>query len=482
MKRFLKSVALGLGPAILIVLVIWRIVRHLRIPVQESELDLEFTSASPHVLDSWVFAGDLPPQFIHEGVGPLFHRRYYVDMANVAMSKEELMTKIIKTLNTFTAWEMAVFQKLTNTEEKGFKEGDDFRIHITGPWNGPVRVIDVTPTSFSFITLNHHLEAGEIQFRLIDHPDKPELMRFEIRSWSRSRDRIIDFFYNYVPFVRIGQTRMWVYFCQRVVEVGEGEATDEVHVMTHRVPWHQFRSGTPGDLHPWQQYYPHLQSLRHSSLNFELDKREELIESGGWYVDAYATDLPNEDPGLPEPGGVWEQAKEVLLNYEFPDPDLIKGIYMPDEPLSDRVMLLEAQYLGFTFYFGVRVSAVIDEVRTDPDLGEAQVWGYGYHTLQGHFERGEITFEVWKFIETGKVEFRVKSYSTTAEIRNPFYRIGFALLGRRLQQRFADTALERMQKLVIARLTGEDEDKIERPEIGTVTEETAADLQNSTQE
>jgi hypothetical protein len=77
---------------------------------------------------------------------------------------------------------------------------------------------------------------------------------------------------------------------------------------------------------------------------------------------------------------------------------------------------------------------------------------------------------VWKFLETGKVEFRVKSYSTTAEIRNPFYRIGFALLGRRVQRHFADSSLERMQALVIARLTG-NEDEIERPEVGIVTEE-----------
>ncbi len=450
--------------------VLWRIVRHLSIPVTEVELDLNFTSATPHVLESWVFAGDLPPQFIHHGVGPLFHRRYYIDIADVTMSKEALMTLITKKLNTFTAWEMGIFQKLTNTETEGLTRGDDFRVHITGPWNGPVRVIDVTESSFSFITLNHHMEAGEIQFRLIDHPDKADLVRFEIRSWSRSRDWIVDFFYNRLPFARIGQTRMWVYFCQRVVEVSKGQAVDEVHVMTHRVPWQHFRSNQPGDLNHWQQYYPRLQSLRAAALNFELDKREDFIESGQWRMDAYATDLPDEDPGPPEPGGVWEQAKEVLLNYEFPDPKLIRGIYMPDEPLSSRVMLLEGRYLGFTFYFGVRISRVIDEVRTDPDRGEAQVWGYGYHTLQGHFERGEITFEVWKFLETGKVEFRVKSYSTTAEIRNPFYRIGFALLGRRVQRHFADSSLERMQALVIARLTG-NEDEIERPEVGIVTEE-----------
>ncbi|RZK22513.1 MAG: DUF1990 family protein, partial [Hymenobacter sp.] len=32
------------------------------------------------------------------------------------------------------------------------------------------------------------------------------------------------------------------------------------------------------------------------------------------------------------------------------------------------------------------------------------MWGYGYRTLQGHFERGQIDFSVHKNLTTGAVQ------------------------------------------------------------------------------
>jgi uncharacterized protein (UPF0548 family) len=101
----------------------------------------------------------------------------------------------------------------------------------------------------------------------------------------------------------------------------------------------------------------------------------------------------------------------------------------------------------------VRINRVIDERRVR-DGREEQVWGYSYHTLEGHLERGEITFEVIKRVASGDVSFRIHSFSQTAHIANWFHRIGFRIVGRRLQRRFAEESLLNMQRLVVARLAG----------------------------
>jgi uncharacterized protein (UPF0548 family) len=464
-NKRLALVLLGTGAA----LVAWRLARHLRIPMSATEIDVPFTTASPHKLDARVFAGDTPPQFIRDGVGALFYRRYSVDIAHVRKSKEGLMAEVRLHLNQFSPSEIAIFQK-TSGEKDDMQVGDDYFIHIASPWNGPVRVIEVTPTSFSFITLVGHFEAGEIQFRLIDHPDDPSLLRFEIRSWSRSAGGLVNFFYDKLTIIKNAQTRMWVYFCQHVGEMSGGEVVGKVQVVTHRVPYQRYQQQFPKGLKPWQQYKPRLEYLRRAKLNFDLDKREEYIEANGWRIDHYSADLPDETAGEPHPDGAWEQAKRVLLNYEFPDPALISGIFVPDDPLDQRVMLLEAKFLRFTFYFGARIGTVIDEERDDPQKGRARVWGYSYRTLEGHFEMGEITFEIWKFLQSGKVEFRIHAYSKTDRIRNPLYRLGFAIFGRRLQRRFAATALTRMQEIVTNRLAGVAQ-PVETPEVKTTSAE-----------
>ena len=98
----------------------------------------------------------------------------------------------------------------------------------------------------------------------------------------------------------------------------------------------------------------------------------------------------------------------------------------------------------------MRVGAVVDETRELGGRG-VRVWGWGYRTLQGHLEAGQMDYEVWKWLDNGEVEFRIHAYSRPAAIPNPFVRLGFRLLGRREQLKFARHACERM-----ARLTAEE--------------------------
>lgn len=196
----------------------------------------------------------------------------------------------------------------------------------------------------------------------------------------------------------------------------------------------------------WEEYQSLLEQIKLRKLNYDLEKSEEFTELNGWRIDDYATELPSESPGQPYPKGSWEIACEILRNYEFPDPSLITGVYVPDIPLQERYMILRGRFWWFTFLFGAKIGKVSDETRRVDEITHARIWGYSYQTLEGHFEMGEITFEIWKYLESGKVEFRIHAYSKPTHIPNIFYRIGFRLFGRRLQVKFARTALARMRQ------------------------------------
>ena len=98
-------------------------------------------------------------------------------------------------------------------------------------------------------------------------------------------------------------------------------------------------------------------------------------------------------------------------------------------------------------YVGVRVCSVYDEVR-HIDGREVHVWGWAYRTLQGHVEMGQMDWEVWKWTDTGAVQFRVHSVSRTASIPNPIVRLGFHLVKGRERKTFLDSTRERMRTFV----------------------------------
>lgn len=423
----------------------WR--RRVAIPVQTTKRDVAIAQAMPVDIPPEAMTGETPLQLLSDGNGPLYVRSYRADIEQPQTTPEALMAKIVADLNHYTPSEMAHFDK-TKGDPDTLAVGDEYFITITGPWNGPVRVIAVSPTAFSFVTLAGHLEAGEISFSVIEHPEQKGMLRFQIQSWSRSSNPTTDLFYRVLGVSRFAQTTMWTHFCNEVATNSGGRLADKIQVMTHKVNAENISQGVPG----WKRYSPYFDRYRESKLNFDINNTEEFSEANGWRLDDYGTGLPNEAPGDPVPHGPFESARQIMLNYEFPDPTLITGVFVPDQALEDRMMVLRARFLIFTFMFGVRIGKVIDEVRQTEKQGAARVWGYSYRTLEGHFERGEITFEVWKYLESGEVRFQIHAYSKPTVIPNPAYRLGFALFGRSLQRKFARTSLSRMQQLVLERM------------------------------
>ena len=203
----------------------------------------------------------------------------------------------------------------------------------------------------------------------------------------------------------------------------------------------------------YDRFSKRVDALVDRPLNFDLEQHASFTTENGWRLDDDQIALPVEEPGPPQKNGSWAIAKRMLKEYRFADPSIVTGIFQPDTPLEQRVMLLRGRAYGLTFWMGTRIGEVLDEHRHASDNEEeSYVWGYNYRTLEGHLERGQMEFTVIKWASSGQVVFRIRSYSQKGTIANPIIRLGFRLLGRRTQRRFVTNSLERMRLLVIDEL------------------------------
>lgn len=199
-----------------------------------------------------------------------------------------------------------------------------------------------------------------------------------------------------------------------------------------------------------------LAELATTPVNYDADALDPAHPPPGWNVDRRRQPLPAEAPGEPVAEGSWEIARRLIRGYEFADPSLVRAHYDHDHPLQGRTMLLELRALNLVrVYVGTRVVAVYDEVRTAEAGRAARVFGWAYRTLEGHVECGEMDWQVWKWLDSGEVEFRVHAVSRTAHIPNPVVRIGFALLKGRERTLFLDSTTSRMLSLTRAALESE---------------------------
>jgi uncharacterized protein (UPF0548 family) len=190
-----------------------------------------------------------------------------------------------------------------------------------------------------------------------------------------------------------------------------------------------------------------LGELAGRPLNFDPDALAAAGPPEGWNVDDYRQQLAPEPPGEPVPGASFEIARQLMCDYAFADPAIVRAVFDPDSGLANRNMLLQARFGPLRFFLGCRVGSIADEERTI-DGRAVRIWGWSYGTLAGHFERGQMEFAVWKWLDDGAVEFRIHAVSRRAQVGNPLVRLGFRLVGRRQQVRFARRACERMGDLV----------------------------------
>ena len=173
---------------------------------------------------------DREVQGVEAGAGPLFHRRYSTRIRDSRMGPEELFAKLTENLNRAAPITFARFQRVLG-EEDTVSVGDEYVVRMPGPWDGPVRVIDRTPRSFRLATLDGHLEAGQIEFRI----RQDEHLVFEIESWARSASTASNLLYHRLGMAKEVQLHMWISFLEGVVKRSGGRMTGGITIDTRRV-------------------------------------------------------------------------------------------------------------------------------------------------------------------------------------------------------------------------------------------------------
>ncbi|HEY5318300.1 MAG TPA: DUF1990 family protein [Solirubrobacteraceae bacterium] len=166
------------------------------------------------------------------GHGPLFHRRYRTDIRDPRISDKELMAMVKSDPNRPAPTTFARFQKVLGGEGT-MALGDEYVVRMPGPWDGPVRVIDVGERFFRFATLDGHLEAGQIEFRAAAREESG--LRFEIESWARSSTWLSNLLYHNLRMAKEIQAHMWISFLEGVVALSGGRMTGGVDMETERV-------------------------------------------------------------------------------------------------------------------------------------------------------------------------------------------------------------------------------------------------------
>lgn len=192
---------------------------------------LAFWRRTPRPIPAHLMQSGPRVQLPGDGHGPLFHRRYTLDFAGAQLGVEELMGRVKADVGAFSPQFLAHFEKSKGNAAE-MRPGDEYHISILGPWNGTVRVVEVTPSTFTLVTLDGHPEAGEIMFSLEPHPERPDALRFEICSWARSRDMLVGLTYKEAGVGKEVQKNAWATFCERVAEASGGRPLGPVSVVT----------------------------------------------------------------------------------------------------------------------------------------------------------------------------------------------------------------------------------------------------------
>lgn len=222
-----------------------RLTTAMRWPVGVTYTSLRYfwrTTALHRTEEEGTLAADRPPplpgavskdevQAADSGAGPLFHRRYRTRIRDTDMSPEQLLEQVSAHPDFAVPTEMASFQKVKG-DEGVMRVGDEFVVRMAGPWDGPVRVVDRTPTSFRMATLDDHLEAGQIEFRALRDG---ELIVFEIESWARSATKLADILYDRLRMAKELQFHMWMSTLEGIVRISGGKMTGGIDMHTRRV-------------------------------------------------------------------------------------------------------------------------------------------------------------------------------------------------------------------------------------------------------
>jgi hypothetical protein len=225
-SRWLTAASWPLGVALTSWDYMWRTT-----PMRRREAPGSLESPLPSLLSYPLGISSDEVQGQEDGFGPLFHRCYRTRIRESSLGAVELMDKLQADLNRASPTKFARFQ-LLHGERGRLRVGDEYVVRMPGPWDGPVRVVDVGSHSFRLATLTGHLEAGQIEFRSSDDDSG---VVFEIESWARSSSALVNLLYHRLRMAKEVQAHMWISFLERVVTLAGGRMTGGIELDTHRI-------------------------------------------------------------------------------------------------------------------------------------------------------------------------------------------------------------------------------------------------------
>ena len=148
-----------------------------------------------------------------DGVGDVVTRRYELPIRGKDVSAEKVIGLLLSDPNELSPESYAVFSApVTHV-------GQQLKVTLAGPWDGPVEVRQLTATKLVLGTMDGHMEAGWIRFEAEDTDDG---VMFTIMSAASAGDPA---FWMLHVFAKVGQwvqADMW----SRVLEASAREAGD----------------------------------------------------------------------------------------------------------------------------------------------------------------------------------------------------------------------------------------------------------------
>ena len=224
LSRFLVAARWPLGLVLTSWSYLWRVT-----PLHRRDQAGTWEEDAPHPLPPGTPTDDV--QLPEDGVGPLLHRHYRARIGGARVGPEALIAELGKDPDRVAPGGLAKFQKLSGPDEQ-LAVGDEWLVRMPGPWNGPVRIVHLSPTSFRFATLDGHLEAGQIEWHAGEEDGE---LRFGIESWARSGDRLSDLMHNHLRMAKEVQLHMWTSVIERVARHVGGYLPAGIEIDTRRV-------------------------------------------------------------------------------------------------------------------------------------------------------------------------------------------------------------------------------------------------------
>ena len=154
-------------------------------------------------------------------------RRYSVEIAGA--SAPALLERLTALPNSFVPSHIAGFM-VDGAPAADLALGDELLVEIPGPWNGPVRVDSLDASSMMLVTLDDHMEAGQIEFRA--EPSGTDGAVFIITSWARAGDAAFAFAHLHLKVGAELQLAMWAHTCDRAVAVSGGARVSAIRTAT----------------------------------------------------------------------------------------------------------------------------------------------------------------------------------------------------------------------------------------------------------